>query len=201
MRIKPHAVLITVCLLLFGSCCTALCETAGEAVIVPEENWSWDRGAFNSFSGQIDLSDCAGNEVTVCISAGIPYNPKEEQDDMPVFTSLNGSRIVMTKQNDTVRFAPDPGNAVMTFSVSFRLPEKQRVQEVPLTFLVKDADGNVLKTVSARIGKEAGESGGSFYIAADINLITIIIAASAALVWILVLIRGLNEKKKKRTGE
>ena len=198
MKIKtlwiPVLLVLAIC-----ACTAAICEESGQAELVPSEEWSWSRGAYNTFSGQIDLKAYNGTEVTVTVRAEMPY-ADTETDSMPVFTSVNGKRIVMTKQSDTVRFTPDADRPAMAFSVSFRLPEKQYVSSAPFVFTVSDASGNELCTIRGRIDSDEGGSGQAanpFHIPADIGLITAIIAGAAAGIWIIVIIRGILRKKEK----
>ena len=202
MKIKANLILMA---FLFFLCCFSFahCETEQETAIIPSEEWSWARGAYNTFSGTIDLSGCNG-ELTVCLKTDLPYNTESEQQSLPVFTSVNGKRIVMTKQSDTVHFTPESDKREMTFSASFKLPDKQHVESVQFTFIVKDQKGTVLKTVTGRIEsneKGSGRNNNIFYISADMKLITYIILMISALVWISVLIRQLQDKRKNRTGE
>ena len=203
MKTKLYLILIAAVMSLC-CCCNALGESSTEAVLTRGEDWSWSRGAYNTFSGQIDLSGCPADELTICMTADLPYNEETEQNSPPVFTSVNGKRIVMAKQSDTVKITKGSEENMLDFSASFRLPEKQHIKSVPLSFCITDADGNILKTASCRIesGDEgSGEAGSPCYIPVDINVITLILLAVAALIWLLILIRSLKMKKKQRMGE
>lgn len=202
MKTRVYLGIIT---FLFALCiCTAAtCGSGGEAELVPGEEWSWERGAYNTFTGKISLSGCAGDAATVRVSAELPYEEETEQKSLPVFTSVNGKRIVMTRQSDTVQVKMADGTETMEFAVSFRLPEKKNISSVPLTFQVFDTDGNILKTISGMIGSDKegfGQSGSPYYIPVDIRQITVIIAVAAALVWTFVLISSIRIKKKQKTG-
>ena len=198
MKIKFCMILITAVAL---ACCSisAIGET-NEPVLIPDEDWSWSRGAYNTFTGQIDLSDCIGSEVTVQLSTSLPYNTGTEIQSMPVFTSVNGKRIVMTKQSDSIQIIPDGQNPTMFFSASFRLPEKQHVSTVTVFFHVSDMSGKEIKTVSGCIenhGNSTDNQNNPFYIPVDISVITIAASSAAAAVWIIVAARRIYRKKKK----
>ena len=190
MKKKTSLFMVIMTILLF----VASSQSEGSAsVIVPEDEWSWSRGAYNTFSGQIDLSDCSAGEVTIRMLTDLTYDEDSEQNSKPVFTSVNGKRIVMTKQSNTVLISTDSDHPTMDFTASFRMPEKLHISSVNFVFRVTDKDGNELKTVSERIdssnnGSDRTES--SFYIPVDINLIALILAIAAALVWLAVLIRN-----------
>ena len=195
---------IAVFLLLICSLNTVFSEPGQEAVIIPDNEWSWSRGAYNTFSGQIDLSDCTGEELTISISADLPYDTDSEQMSMPVFTSVNGKRIVMTKQSDTVQITPENGDGIISFSASFRLPEKKNVEKASFVFSVKDQNGQELKTVSGFVEAAADQKGKTqnpFYIPVSINTITIILTIAAVLVWIIVIVRRTIGPKTQKTGE
>ena len=202
MKIKTYLILTAV-LFLICSINPARCENSDMTEIVPAEEWSWARGAYNTFSGKIDLSGCKG-DLIIRISADLPYNSETEKQSLPVFTSVNGKRIVMTKQSDSVLFKADAENNSMTFSASFRLPEKQHVSSILFTFIIQDENGTEIKRLTGRIeSTEDGEArkDNLFYISADIRMITFVIAALAVLVWIMALIGKVRGNIKRRTGE
>lgn len=200
---KNKSLLVPVVLALVLCCCgAALGEEAGQVTLVPGEEWSWSRGAYNTFSGQIGLKEYTGTELTVTVRADLPYAETEEES-LPVFTSVNGKRIVMTKQSDTVHFTPEADCPDMAFSVSFRLPDKQYVNSVPLSFTVRDTGENEQCTIRGRIDSDengSGQPGNPFYIPADIRMITAVIAGAAAGIWIIVILRGIYRKKNRKTG-
>ena len=197
MKFKRY-IIITVLLLVTGCLMDALAESGLEAVVIPDEEWSWSRGAYNTFTGQIELNGCEAEELMVSVSTDLPYNNDTEQQSMPVFTSVNGKRIVMTKQSDTVYISPDNTDEMITFSGSFRLPEKTRIDKISFIFSIKDQNGIEIKTATCRI-EAADETKGTntnpFYIPVSINLITIILAVSAVLVWTIVFIKSHTAKK------
>ena len=174
-------------------------EGNSATLIVPGEEWSWSRGTYNTFSGQIDLSDCPSGEVTIRMFTDLSYDEDSEQDSKPVFTSVNGKRIVMTKQSDTVLFSTDSDHPMLEFSASFRMPEKVHVSSVSFIFRVTDKEGNEWKTFSEKIestGNGTDKTDSSFYIPVDINMITLVLGMTAALIWSIVLIRNRRREKK-----
>jgi len=202
MKIKPYMILITVFMIL--CCCTpASCEDESRITLTPGEDWSWSRGAYNSFSGRISIEGCTG-EITACLSVELPYDDETDQQEKPVFTSVNGKRIVMAKQSDTVHFTADADHPELEFSASVRLPEKKRISSVPVTICISDAEGKEITAVTGRISSGSDDSdkkADPFYIPADISLITAILAATAVLIWMAVLIRGIRKRKNNNTGE
>ncbi len=202
MKLKRYLI-ITVLLLLTGSLLNVSAESGPEAAVIPDGEWSWSRGAYNTFSGQIDLSGCDADELTVSLSTDLPYDTNAEQQSMPVFTSVNGKRIVMTKQSDTVHVSPENADGIMDFSGSFRLPEKTHVEKISFVFSIKDPDGQEIKTVTCRVEASAEGKGANnhpFYIPVSIDLITIILAISAAVIWTIVFISNHLAKKSHETG-
>ena len=203
MKFK-RTLMIAVFLLLICSLNTVFADPGQEAEIIPDNEWSWSRGAYNTFSGEIDLGECTGEELTISISADLPYDTDSEQQSMPVFTSVNGKRIVMTKQSDTVQITPENGDGIISFSASFRLPEKKNVEKASFVFSVKDQNGQELKTVSGFVEGAADQKGKTqnpFYIPVSINTITIILTIAAVLVWIIVIVRRTIGQKTQKTGE
>ena len=203
MKFKRNLI-IAVFLLLIGSLSTAFADSGQDAVIIPDDEWSWSRGAYNTFSGQIDLSDRSGETLTITISADLPYDNDSEQQSMPVFTSVNGKRIVMTKQSDTVQIMPENGEGIISFTASFRLPEKKNVEKASFVFRIKDQNGQELKTISGLVeaaAEQRGKNQNPFYIPVSINTITIILTIAAVLVWIIVISKKTIGPKTQKTGE
>ena len=202
MKNKPYIILITVFMML--CCCTlASCEDESQMLLTPGEDWSWSRGAYNTFSGKVRMEGCTG-EITVCLSVELPYDAETDQQDTPVFTSVNGKRIVMAKQSDTVHITADADHPELEFSASVRLPDKKRISSVPVTIRISDDEGTEITSVTAMIssGSDVSEKKTDpFYIPVDIGLVTGILAGAAVLVWTAVLIRGLRKREKKHTGE
>ena len=70
MKARTMIILLTAAVM--ACCCTALAaETAGTRVTAGGE-WSWDTGAYNTFDGEIDLAEYAGQELTVVMSSDLP---------------------------------------------------------------------------------------------------------------------------------
>ena len=196
MKTKLYLILIAAVMSLC-CCCNALGESSTEAVLTRGEDWSWSRGAYNTFSGQIDLSGCPADELTICMTADLPYNEETEQNSPPVFTSVNGKRITVKKQSDTARCTPSAEETAMRFTSTFSLPDKKRAYTIVFTLTVSDEEGQELKTFTALIdGKKAG-TGNMFFITADINRIAVLIGIAAAAIWAAALFRAFCLRKKE----
>ncbi len=203
MKIKSY-LLLAAALALLCCCITAAGEEPAACSVQTGEEWSWSRGAYNTFSGTIDLSGCSGEELTVAMSTDLAYDRENEKKSMPVFTTVNGKRIAMTKQSGTVKVTPDPDSLQMEFTGSLRLPEKGHYSEVTFTFTVSGADGNEQKSVACRIGSgedSGGKQSNTFYIPVDISKVTLGFGIAAAAVWILILALRVVKHKTERTGD
>ena len=73
-------------------CCTsAVCEHNAEIQITASsDEWSWDPGAYNQFSGKIDLSEFCGREITIKMTTDLSYGGDPDEDHSPLFTVVNG---------------------------------------------------------------------------------------------------------------
>ena len=181
-----------ICLLLF---LLFLPASAEEAESMRTEDWKWDPGCVNSFSGSIDLSPWAGSEVTLRVTAEPDPAPEGAEAETPVFVIIDGKRIVMLSQKDTEQRTA--GEAPMTFTCSLRMPEDRRLNAVNLKVQALDAEGKELahaeKAVYASI--LGGKSGGNvFRIPFEIRTVAIWVAAAAAVLWGIALIRGLRRR-------
>ena len=188
---KNVLILFLFALILIFCCTSAICEQNAELQITANsEEWSWDPGAYNQFSGRIDLTDYAGQEITISMSSDLVYGGETDEDHSPLFTVVNGHRITMRKQKSSATVTPDPESCMFDFSASIKLD-----------FRITDGNDNELRNlqdvISAR-DSAAGRENGTFYIPYDIRTITIAIAAAAAVIWIIVLIRGIITKRYRR---
>ena len=176
-----------------------LSAPAEEAESLRTEDWKWDPGYVNSFTGSLDLSPWAGSEVTLKAEAEMDPVPEgaEAEGSMsnPVFVIIGGKRIVMLSQKDTERRTA--GEEPTTFTCSLRMPEGRRLNGVTLKVTALDAEGKELaraeKAVYASI--LGGRSGGSvFRIPFEIRTVAAWVAAAAAVLWAFALIRGLRRR-------
>ena len=182
-------------------CCTsAVCEHNAEIQITASsDEWSWDPGAYNQFSGKIDLSEFCGREITIKMTTDLSYGGDPDEDHSPLFTVVNGHRITMLKQKSSAVFTPEKENAVLDFSASIKLPEKGHVRSIRLTFSIVDENGTELRNLQDVISagdNAAGRENGTFYIPYDIGTLICVITAAAAVIWAIVLIRGVIKKKR-----
>ena len=201
---KKSSYLLILTVFLAVCFCTAAGEDFSPDRITAGEEWSWNPGANNTFDGAIDLSDYIGREITVEMSVDLEYDAETERDSMPVFTVINGKRITMLKQTNTIRCTPDAEKPSIQYTGRITLPEKQHADSITFQFRLSDESGLELKTVSCQIAdesSEAGSAGNRFYIHFPIQTITLILGMTAALVWAFNLARFIRIRKQKRTGE
>ena len=78
MKIKSY-LLLAAALALLCCCITAAGEEPAACSVQTGEEWSWSRGAYNTFSGTIDLSGCSGEELTVAMSTDLAYDGKTKR--------------------------------------------------------------------------------------------------------------------------
>ena len=180
--------------------CPAVSEENPGDWVAAGEGWSWDLGAYNTFEGELDISEFIGQDISVEMSADLSYDP----ESMPVFTIVNGKRIVMLKQTNTIRCTPDEENPILKYSGRIRLPEKQHVSKITFQHRLLNENGEELKTAACRIddGDSAAKgSGNTFYIRFRTGTITLILGIAAAAVWCTAVIRFVRIRKCRRTGE
>lgn len=183
-------------------CASAASEHNAEIQInAGSDEWSWDPGAYNQFSGKIDLTEFCGREITIKMSTDLSYGGDPDEDHSPLFTVVNGHRITMLKQKSSAVITPDQENAALEFSASIKLPEKGHVRSIKLTFSILDENGTELRNLQDVISagdNAAGRENGTFYIPYDIRTINCIITAAAGVIWAIVLIRVVIKKRKNR---
>lgn len=190
-------------------CASADGENIAAVHMTPGEEWSWNPGSYNLFSGEIDLSYYTGQDLMIRMTSDLSYGDSQNGNHSPLFTVINGERITMLQQTSTVSFTPDTSFPVLSFSGSIQLPEKGHVRHVAFQFHILNADGKEVSCATCEISMRDGNTGraaGSFYFAFDINRITLIFGCAAALIWSVVLlksrfVRNGRRNNMQRTGE
>ena len=188
-----YAAFLLACLLL---CVLMPGAGAEESDALRTEAWKWDPGYVNSFSGELDLSGFAGNEVTLRVTADAEPAPEDGEALQPVFVIVDGKRIVMLSQKDTAQATA--GESPLAFECSLRMPEEKRLRSLNLQVQAVDGEGKEL----ARTGKTiyasllGGRSNGNaFRIPFEIRTVAIWTGAAAAVLWLIALFRGLRKHK------
>ena len=202
MKYEIFFILILFSLVLSSAaCCSGQPDTN---IMIPDSAWTWNPGAINQFSGEYDLSEFRDITLSIRITSDLPQEEDTETDNAVVFTTINGKRIPVLKQGSNVQFTPDADNPLFRFTGQIKLPKKHRVNKVNFQLLFYDGDGNEIgKTAVSAVSRETtGDiSDGSFYISLDIQGITMILSAAAAVIWICALCRSRINRKKNRNGE
>ena len=112
-RLSIILILFSLILICFSS---AVCEPVeGLKILADSDAWSWDPGAYNLFSGIIDLSQYIGKELTITVTSDLQNGGDQEDQRSPLFTVINGHRITMLKQKNTAGFTPDAEQPVLNF--------------------------------------------------------------------------------------
>ena len=198
MRIgKILLALLSVFLLICG---IASAENTGSTDSITYDEWDWDNESVNTFTGSLDLSQWRGTEVTLEMKAAFEPNSEAASEIIPKFTHINGSRLTMLEQRDNFTWTPETDQAVISFSGSLQMPEKDHYQKITIDLKAVDPEDKVLKKTSVTIskgGSGSSQTGSIFYIPFEIRTAAIIIAAAAAVVWCLAVFRNrvLNRKK------
>ena len=187
--------MITVFLMI---CCIASGEVT-ETDSISYDEWNWDKDAVNVFTGFIDLSRWSDMEITLEMKAVFEPESTSASETVPKFTRFNGSRLTMLEQRDNITCTPEAGQTAIEFSGSLRMPEKDHFQKITIELTAVDAEGKQLKKINATVsrgGNNASQSGNIFYIPFEIRTVAIIIAAAAALIWLMAIVRNriLNRK-------
>lgn len=189
-------------LLVFLALFSGVAETSSAQDQICISEWNWDSGVVNLFTGVIDLSSLpAADEATIRVLAD--YSPREEELEYnnPVFTVVNGKRIAILRQSDTITITQDHDNQVISFEGSLKMPEKGHLQRVVLSVMILDGKGEEIRRITEAVGRGGGsgaQEAGVFYISFNINILLIGFAASALLVWGMVFYRYNRMKKRKQ---
>ena len=163
------------------------------------EEWDWDNESVNAFTGSIDLSQWAGKELTLEMKAGFEPASDSAAEAAPKFTHFQGKRLPMIQQSSMITCTPETDQTV-TFTGSLQMPEKDHYKKITIELIATDAEEKQLKKVTADITRQGGgsaQTGNIFYIPFEIRTVAIIIAAAAAIVWCLAILRNraLNRKR------
>ena len=194
-------IVTAVCMLLmcFGA---ALGEVYTAVQIETDEEWSWDPGNYNLFSGNIQLSSFAGQELTIAMTTDLSYDDGEEHN--PLFTVIDGKRIPMRQQSNRTVYIPAEETQSLSFSGSITLPAKEHVKHIVFQFHILDESGNELTLITDEVSvrdNDPASAAGSFYIPCNTGGIAVVAGAAAIVIWAAVLVRSLLIRKKERIGE
>lgn len=163
------------------------------------DEWDWDNESVNVFNGSIDLSRWNGTELTLEMKAAFEPESVYASETVPKFTHFNGSRLTMLEQKDNITCTPETDKTPVTFAGSLQMPEKDHFRKITIDLAATDAEGKELKKISVTITRNAGaasQTGNILYIPFEIRTIAIFIAAGAAIIWCIAVIRNriLNRK-------
>lgn len=164
------------------------------------EEWSWDNESVNVFTGSIDTSPWKDTELKFLLNAVFEPASEAAADTAPKFTHFNGKRLTMLQQSNTMAFTTGSDQDSIAFSGSLLMPEKDQFQKITITVTVSDPNGKELKKISlpvSRSGVASSQNSNVFFIPFEIRTVAIIVAAAAALVWSLAVVRNrvLNSRK------
>ena len=184
---------------LFPAPCSG--ETVGGTDQIRIGEWNWDPGVVNTFSGSVDVSSLAGQEITLRISAD--FNTSEDTGDSsgPVFTVINGKRVTVLRQSDTATITPEGNDPAVTFEGSLKMPEKGHLQRIGLTVVLTDGNGKEIRRITETADRNDGSgdtASGVFYIPFNINVLLTAFSCAALIVWGAVCWKYLAKRKKKQ---
>ena len=196
---KVRIVILSVICMLILCYSAAYSEEYAAVHIETGEEWSWDPGSYNLFSGTMQLTPFAGQELTINMTTNLLYG--DDEDHNPLFTVVGGKRIPMRQQSNSTVITPGGESSLLAFSGSIKLPEKGHVKHIEFQLQILDHTGRELTRITDEISvrdNNTAAASGSFYIPWDIGTITIIAGTAAIMIWTVVLLRSLVLQKKGR---
>ena len=193
-----HAVFLLLILAVISLFCPAFGENTINVHIESGEEWCWDPGSDNTFTGEINFSGYTGQNISIILSSDL----SGESENEAVFTSLNGKRITIMKQSNTLQCNPDE-NPVIQFTGRLKLPEKEHVKKLSLSFRFMSGDGQDLNTVSVLISNDIDSqvSQSAFYIPYRAGIITVLLGTAAVIVWCATVFLNYRNNKHSKQGE
>ena len=196
---KVRIIILSVICMLILCYSAAYSEEYAAVHIETGEEWSWDPGSYNLFSGTMQLTPFAGQELTINMTTNLLYG--DDEDHNPLFTVVDGKRIPMRQQSNSTVITPGGESSLLAFSGSIKLPEKGHVKHIEFQLQILDHTGRELTRITDEISvrdNNTAAASGSFYIPWDIGTITIIAGTAAIMIWTVVLLRSLVLQKKGR---
>ena len=196
---KVRIVILSVICMLILCYSAAYSEEYAAVHIETGEEWSWEPGSYNLFSGTMQLTPYAGQELTINMTTNLLYG--DDEDHNPLFTVVDGKRIPMRQQSNSTVITPGGESSLLAFSGSIKLPEKGHVKHIEFQLQILDHTGRELTRITDEISvrdNDTAAASGSFYIPWDIGTITIIAGTAAIMIWTVVLLRSLVLRKKGR---
>ena len=111
---KVRIVILSVICMLILCYSAAYSEEYAAVHIETGEEWSWDPGSYNLFSGTMQLTPFAGQELTINMTTNLLYG--DDEDHNPLFTVVDGKRIPMRQQSNSTVITPGGESSLLAFS-------------------------------------------------------------------------------------
>ncbi len=189
--------------------CTALlcwctcCACAEGKNVLEQDEWTWTSGEVATFKGVVDTTGLDLSDTSLCIS--VRTVPEQEDPGRCVFTSLNGKRIKIRNQSDTISLSDTEASDEIAFGGSWFLPEEGQVKQVTLTVsLMKTSTGETLKALELACKNEAWYDAGSgqpYHLPIDLNQLCWILGGACILLWGAAILRSLLIRRRKTLTE
>lgn len=191
----PLIVLVLCCITVFGALCEGFHLSASD-------EWSWEPGSYDTFTGELDLSGYPGTNLMILMSADLPA--EEETGKNPVFTVVDGKRITVLRQSNSAVFTPDENSSCFTFTGAIKLPVKTHIRKISFLFEICDENGQALDNITYVLSEGedgTGRADGVFYLPFQSGMITIVLALAALLVWSFFLVIRRKVVKNNTNGD
>ncbi len=194
MRRRLPVILLFVVLLF--SCTTA--EKASDPSVMSSSiyktEWRWTAGDTAEFEGNI-ICDHVSEDNPVIISLSVDIMPEEAVTTAPFFRYVNGTK--QSNRHPKSRITVSSSDRAIRFSGGWQLPEEVRIDEATIHLKVYNQNDELLAESDLRMENDQVIAGGSAYRLPELKNPILYIAAAAAIIWILALIRIIINRQRR----
>ena len=193
MRKKGFTVIALMLILLFSCRCTA---SGSLECGLQDDKWNWNPGKEATMTGTVRND---GEEIEDAVLHLEISDVSAEDAGSAVFTTMNGSRILVRKQKDTYTTTLPAGEDIPFTATWFTPDDMTGIDRIRIRLTVSDAEGNIMNETELRMGSfedeiqadaDEGSAAGVF------QPVTLILLAAGVLFWGAAVLRNRLIKKK-----
>ena len=197
-RFRLFPLMLAVILLIWPALCLAEEETV---IKLAEKEWTWEEKNIASFGGETKTESLPEGKLLLKLS--VATEPKAPNPGEVVFQTVNGKKLTLKKQKAEYIF-DHKGQDELSFIGNWKTPDDVFFTKVGITFQICTEDGNTVLaeqklTVSRTAAEISEKNDGKIRLKTDFNAWILWGSITAAVIWILAVLRIiLNRTKRKK---
>ena len=191
-------VLSVLLLFLIQTCCSFASGEESILITLQENEWTWEENSAAYFSGTVKADESLPDKILMKLS--LSAAPENENAGEVVFQNVNGKKLTIRKQKPEYSVSAE-GLKEFDFSGVWNTPDAVKFTRVDILLQIFNAEGSSLLaeqtlTVSRDLADVVEKDDGKIRLKDYFSDWTVYIAAGAAVIWILAVVRAVLNRKK-----